>query len=380
MAQSEMDGYGRVLFMTKDVWPEFISCVLAVNESVIQTRRADVQRLVDGIAKSGKWLDRDMDSSDAGGRVRRQALLPSRPEAAAVRAQQAARPGQVHATLPCVRKDFEEIEQLGQEAGILKGTAHFDDYADTSFVPDETTIQPYDWEGRAVAAADQTDDAPEIVADRRAGRWYSLAGSGRRSPGVGKWTVRLTRQRPVPGPMEVALGIVELVRKGLLLKYIVASLFRVTWGFFLAVLVGVPFGLFLGWFRPAYQAFNPLIQILRPISPIAWIPLAILWFGVSDAAPVFLIFLASVFPITVSAMAAVRNLQPVYLRAASNFGLGRMRLFRRVILPATLASDPHGHADRARDRVAGRGRRRDDRRQLGPGLPDHRRPQRRQAL
>jgi NitT/TauT family transport system permease protein len=110
----------------------------------------------------------------------------------------------------------------------------------------------------------------------------------------------------------------------------------VTWGFGLAVLVGVPLGLFLGWFRMAYLAFNPMIQVLRPISPIAWIPLAILWFGVSDAAPVFLIFLASVFPITVSATAAVRNLQPVYLRAAKNFGLGRVQLFARVILPATL--------------------------------------------
>ena len=60
MAQAEMDGYGRVLFMTKDVWPNFISCVLAVHEHVIETRRDDVQRLVDGIAKSGKWLDRSM--------------------------------------------------------------------------------------------------------------------------------------------------------------------------------------------------------------------------------------------------------------------------------------------------------------------------------
>ena len=148
--------------------------------------------------------------------------------------------------------------------------------------------------------------------------------------------VRLTRNDLFPGPWEVGLGIVELVRKGLLFKYIVASLFRVTWGFSLAVLVGVPLGLFLGWFPPAYQAFNPWIQVLRPISPIAWIPLAILWFGVSDAAPVFLIFLASVFPITVSATAAVQNLQPVYLRAARNFEVGRAQLFRRVILPATL--------------------------------------------
>ena len=76
--------------------------------------------------------------------------------------------------------------------------------------------------------------------------------------------------------------------------------------------------------------------MLRPISPIAWIPVAILWFGVSDAAPIFLIFLASVFPITVAAMAAVQNMQPVYLRAAQNFGLGRCELFRRVIFRASL--------------------------------------------
>jgi len=102
------------------------------------------------------------------------------------------------------------------------------------------------------------------------------------------------------------------------------------------VLVGVPVGLFLGWYGLALRAFNPIIQMLRPISPIAWIPLAILWFGVSDAAPVFLIFLASVFPIMVSTVAAVQNMQPVYLRAAKNFGLTGSQLFRRVILPASL--------------------------------------------
>lgn len=139
-----------------------------------------------------------------------------------------------------------------------------------------------------------------------------------------------------PKPSEVFQGIVELIQKGLLLKYMAASLFRVTWGFALAVLVGVPFGLVLGWYARAFQAFNPMIQIFRPISPIAWIPVAILWFGVSDAAPVFLIFLASVFPITVSAIASVQNMQPVYLRAARNFGLTRWQLFRRVVFPSCL--------------------------------------------
>ena len=148
--------------------------------------------------------------------------------------------------------------------------------------------------------------------------------------------VRLSGSDIFPKPVDVLRGIVELARKGLLLKYIVASLFRVTIGFTGAVLVGVPIGLLLGWFQRLFFAFNPMIQVLRPISPIAWIPVAILWFGVTDSAPIFLIFLSSVFPISVSAMAAVQNIQPVYIRAARNFGLGQMELFRRVIFPATL--------------------------------------------
>ena len=148
--------------------------------------------------------------------------------------------------------------------------------------------------------------------------------------------VRISGSDLFPTPLEVCRGIGELAERGLLLKYIVASLFRVSWGFALAVLLGVPVGLTLGWYSRAFQAFNPLIQIFRPISPIAWIPIAILMFGVTDAAPIFLIFLASVFPITVSAIAAVQNMQPVYLRAARNFGLSRGELFRQVILRASL--------------------------------------------
>ena len=149
-------------------------------------------------------------------------------------------------------------------------------------------------------------------------------------------SVRFSGSDLFPKPIEVARAIVELIQHGLLFKYIVASLFRVSWGFALATMIGVPFGLVLGWYGRAAQAFNPIIQILRPISPIAWIPVAILWFGVSDAAPIFLIFLASVFPITVSAMAAVRNMQPVYVRAAKNFGLSEWELFRQVIFRACL--------------------------------------------
>ena len=85
-----------------------------------------------------------------------------------------------------------------------------------------------------------------------------------------------------PTPFDAITGLVELFRHGVLFKYIVASLFRVSVGFLLALLVGIPAGLLLGWFTRAFYAFNPAIQVLRPISPIAWIPVAILWFGLSD--------------------------------------------------------------------------------------------------
>jgi NitT/TauT family transport system permease protein len=148
--------------------------------------------------------------------------------------------------------------------------------------------------------------------------------------------VKMTGSDIFPTPVQVAAGLLELAQRGLLVKYVVASLFRVASGFLLALLVGVPVGLLLGWFHRAYCAFNPAIQVLRPISPIAWIPLAILWFGVSDLAPVFLIFLASLFPITTATIAAVQNIHTVYLRAARNFDVAGIELFKKVVFPAAL--------------------------------------------
>jgi len=155
---------------------------------------------------------------------------------------------------------------------------------------------------------------------------------------IASWhfAVKFSNSDIFPTPGMVVTGIVELIQNGLLLKYIVASLFRVASGFILALVVGIPFGLMLGWFGRAFFAFNPMIQVLRPISPIAWIPVAILWFGVSDAAPVFLIFLASLFPITTAAIAAVQNIQLVYLRAARNFGVKGLALFKQIVFPAAL--------------------------------------------
>jgi NitT/TauT family transport system permease protein len=148
--------------------------------------------------------------------------------------------------------------------------------------------------------------------------------------------VKISGTTVFPTPGQVLAGMADLIRHGVLLKYVIASLFRVTAGFGLALLIGIPFGLILGWFGRAFFAFNPVIQVLRPISPIAWIPVAILWFGVSDLAPIFLIFLASLFPITTAAIAAVQNIQLVYLRAARNFGVKGLELFKKIVFPAAL--------------------------------------------
>src|SRR6266849_6234506 len=140
----------------------------------------------------------------------------------------------------------------------------------------------------------------------------------------------------IPGPLAVVAGIVELARKGLLVKYVVASLFRVTWGYVSAAVLAIPFGLLLDWYQRGEKSLNPLIQIFRPISPLAWIPISILWFGVGDVAAMFLIFLASFLPLTVTAMNAVANIPSVYVNAGRNFGLSQTQLVYRVLYPAVM--------------------------------------------
>ena len=152
------------------------------------------------------------------------------------------------------------------------------------------------------------------------------------------WNVAANRQsiHILPGPLAVLGGIAELIKRGLLLKYIVASLFRVTWGYLTAALLAIPLGLAIGWYKRSEMALNPLIQIFRPISPLAWIPISILWFGVGDLAAIFLIFLASLLPLVVTAMNAVNNVPQVYINAARNFGLSHSQLVYRVLFPAVV--------------------------------------------
>jgi len=151
------------------------------------------------------------------------------------------------------------------------------------------------------------------------------------------WIVVARSESPIfPTPWQVVTGVWELVKDGTIWDHIGASLFRVGVGFGLAFLVAIPLGLWMGWVSGAFYTLNPLFQMLRPISPIAWIPVAILWFGIGDLSPIFLIFISSVFPMIVQTTAGVRTIDRRYLRAAANFGVSRWVLFRRVVIPAVL--------------------------------------------
>jgi NitT/TauT family transport system permease protein len=149
--------------------------------------------------------------------------------------------------------------------------------------------------------------------------------------------IHLTNTKIFPSPMAVARAIAQLARHGQLWSYIADSLGRVAAGYAGAIVIGIPLGFLLGWYAPLARAVNPLIQMLRPISPLAWMPLAVIWFGIGNAAPIFLIFIASLFPIVIAAANGVRNIPPMYLQAGRNFDLSTPQLMLRVVAPAALA-------------------------------------------
>jgi NitT/TauT family transport system permease protein len=138
----------------------------------------------------------------------------------------------------------------------------------------------------------------------------------------------------LPSPLAVAAAIRELWVLGVLLRHIADSFYRFLAGYLLAVVLGVPFGLLAGWSRRLEAVVEPLLQILRPISPIAWLPLAILWFGIGNPPTIFIIFLAAFFPIVLSAIGGVKSVDPLLLRVAQNFGATPGQILGKVVVPA----------------------------------------------
>ena len=143
-----------------------------------------------------------------------------------------------------------------------------------------------------------------------------------------------TKTSVFPSPGMVVLALFELQRRGVLMPYLLASLWRTLAGFLSAAALGVSLGLWMGQSSRVRRVLGPVLQLLRPISPLAWIPLSIVFFGIGSNAAVFLIFLSSLFPIAFSTENAVRSVPEIYLQAAANLGLSRLAMLHRVLLPA----------------------------------------------
>lgn len=140
----------------------------------------------------------------------------------------------------------------------------------------------------------------------------------------------------LPSPADVLKSFKEEFASGRLLNDIIASLWRVAVGFILAAASGIPLGLWLGKHLMARKAFTPMLNFFRFLSPLAWIPFAILWFHIGDKPAIFLIFMASFFPLALSTMAAVATIPAIYFRVAHDYHYTGAALIRKVIFPAIM--------------------------------------------
>ncbi len=138
-----------------------------------------------------------------------------------------------------------------------------------------------------------------------------------------------------PSPGEVGWAIINLAETGKLTEHVLISLMRFLGGYTLAISLAVPLGLIFGWYKSVWQAFDPLVQVLRPISPIAWMPLLALWFGIGNTPAIIIIFLAAFYPILLTTVSAVQSVDPIYLKVAKNFGDTQIHTLMKVVVPAT---------------------------------------------
>jgi NitT/TauT family transport system permease protein len=142
--------------------------------------------------------------------------------------------------------------------------------------------------------------------------------------------------RPLQPRDPAVQGWLAWALSGELWHDVVGSLYRVLGGFAIGAGLALPLGLLMGAKAWIHDLFDPILQVLRPIPPIAFIPLAILWFGLGDPPAFFLISLGAFFPVLVNTIAGVRNVDAIYLRAARNLGAGEWTLFWRVMVPAAM--------------------------------------------
>jgi NitT/TauT family transport system permease protein/sulfonate transport system permease protein len=140
----------------------------------------------------------------------------------------------------------------------------------------------------------------------------------------------------LPSPASVVVSLYEMAMDGSLWANLSASLLRVVVGYLMAAVVGLSLGFICGWSKTMAELVRPIVEALRPIPPLAWVPIAILWFGLGDMSAYFLVFLGCVFPLFFGAYTAVRSIDRNQINAALCLGASRWLLFRSVLIPASL--------------------------------------------
>jgi len=151
------------------------------------------------------------------------------------------------------------------------------------------------------------------------------------------WLPRIDPHMAVlmPAPTSIAKTAAAMIASGELLYNLLASLRREATAFLFAA-TAIPLGMAMGWWRVVYNQVNPVMEILRPIPPLAWIPLSILWFGLGDEQNEFIIFLGMFFPILVNTIVGVKNIEPNLVRAARSLGAPERKVLWRVVLIGAL--------------------------------------------
>jgi ABC-type nitrate/sulfonate/bicarbonate transport system permease component len=139
----------------------------------------------------------------------------------------------------------------------------------------------------------------------------------------------------MPAPTTIARTATAMIASGELFFHLFASLKREAAAFVFAA-TAIPLGIAMGWWRLVYNQVNPIMEILRPIPPLAWIPLSILWFGIGDEQNEFIIFLGMFFPILVNTIVGVKNIDPNLVRAARSLGAPEHKVLLRVVLKGAL--------------------------------------------
>jgi NitT/TauT family transport system permease protein len=317
-AQAEQQSVGKVQIMSKDIKRHHIDCILVLRNKVFEQTEV-VQELTDSLVNAGVFMH---ERPNEAGRIGSQFLEQSPSVLAEVLHEK--KPRVTSWDLLPLKSEFQEMQQYMKKMHLIHDEIDLDTFIDSNYAKNSyelVTLQKGTQQKRKISIEKIFFPIGVIIAF--IALWQLIAG------------LRIFPPAMLPSPLEVLSGTMELARDGVLFTHIFTSLYRVFAGFVLAVIFGIPLGLLLGAYRKAKFAFDPLIQIIRPISPIAWIPLAILWFGVGDKPAIFIIFITAFFPILLASHSAVTNIDPVLMKAARNFGAKGKDLVKKIILPAS---------------------------------------------